>query len=105
MKTTMRVVQQVFEEDFLCDSDSDFDNGIGSDSDSDSYSDPDTDVDIENTSESDTDEDSDGEATNESESKALLERVEFHKSEGRAKSRRSDWSTGLVRREIQFWEE
>jgi hypothetical protein len=34
----------------------------------------------------------------------LQQRKAFHKSQGRAKSKRSDWSQSLVDREFQQWE-
>jgi hypothetical protein len=33
----------------------------------------------------------------------LLERIAFHKSQGRARSRRKPWSQTLVERELDFW--
>ena len=33
----------------------------------------------------------------------LLERIAFHKSQGRARSRRKPWSQSLVERELDFW--
>src|ERR1700760_2198299 len=33
----------------------------------------------------------------------LLERIAFHKSQGRARSRRTPWSQTLVERELVFW--
>ncbi|KIW87203.1 uncharacterized protein Z519_12105 [Cladophialophora bantiana CBS 173.52] len=38
-----------------------------------------------------------------SEEDHLLERVAFHKSQGRARSRRKPWSQSLVERELDFW--
>jgi hypothetical protein len=33
----------------------------------------------------------------------LLQRMAFHKSQGRARSRRKAWSQSLVEREVDFW--
>jgi hypothetical protein len=40
-----------------------------------------------------------------SEGKVLRERIAFHKGQGRAKSKRSDWSNSLVTREFKWWEQ
>jgi hypothetical protein len=33
----------------------------------------------------------------------LLERITFHQTQGRARSRRKPWSQSLVERELNFW--
>ena len=40
-----------------------------------------------------------------SEGELLRKRIAYHKGAGRAKSRRSDWSKKLVRRETEHWQE
>ena len=34
----------------------------------------------------------------------LLQRIAYHKAEGRARSRRKPWSQTLVQREVDFWQ-
>jgi len=59
-------------------------------SESGSYSDPDTEPDIG------PDSDPEGEF--------LRKRIDYHESAGRAKPRRSDWTNGLVKREVEHWQ-
>lgn len=40
-----------------------------------------------------------------SEGESLRKRIEYHKSQGRAKSRRSAWSSSLVARQVEIWRE
>ena len=40
-----------------------------------------------------------------SEGERIRQRIAFHKGQGRAKSKRSEWSNTLVSREFQHWEE
>lgn len=52
-----------------------------------------------------TDSESEAGSDIESECEALRKRIEFHKNQGRAKCRRSAWSSSLVAREIEIWKE
>ena len=54
---------------------------------------------------SSTDDDSvfEADGTSDLEDDYLVERVAFHKAQGRARSRRTPWSQELVEREFDFW--
>ncbi|KAJ9644084.1 hypothetical protein H2199_003952 [Coniosporium tulheliwenetii] len=81
------------------------------DPDPDSDPDPDPASDTRSESESgseydsDPDPDRDVALDSDSEGELIRKRIAYHKGVGRAKSRRSDWSKSLIRRELEHWQD
>lgn len=78
-------------------------------SNSETFIDPDPDSEVASLSKSDSDSDSYSDSVvaleSDPEGEYLLKRIAHHKGLGRAKSRRSDWSKKLIRREVEHWRE
>jgi hypothetical protein len=70
-----------------------------------SESEPDTYTDLGTDPDIDIDTEKEACSDDESEGERLRRRIDYHKGQGRAKSRRSGWSSSLVAREVQIWKE